>query len=174
MLAYIFVLFAVAMRFIPHPWSFTPVAASLLFFGARGSKRQLWIPFALLIASDFALNKFVYALPMSWDQLLIFASYAAILGLGTLLTSRQKPLQIIGAALASSVSFFLISNFGVWAATELYPKTFEGLLSAYTMALPFFRRSVEGDLLFTIGMFATPVVVNALSGMFAKDREAAA
>ena len=174
MLPYIFVIFAVAIRFIPHPWSFTPVAAALLFFGARGSRRQLWIPFLLLTISDFVLDKYVYAVSMSWDQLLIFAWYAAILWLGTLLTSRQKPLQIIAAALTSSVSFFVISNFGVWAATQLYPKTFEGLLSSYTMGLPFFRRSLEGDLLFTIGMFATPVVLHALSGVFAKDNAAAA
>ena len=41
MLAYIFAVFAFAIRFVPHPWHFTPVAASLLFFGARGSRRQL-------------------------------------------------------------------------------------------------------------------------------------
>ena len=47
MLAYLFVLFAVAVRFVPHPWQFTPVAASLLFFGARGSRRQMWVPLVL-------------------------------------------------------------------------------------------------------------------------------
>jgi len=36
MLAYLFVVLAVAVRFLPHPWMFTPVAASLLFFGAAG------------------------------------------------------------------------------------------------------------------------------------------
>ena len=45
MLAYIFVLLAIASRFAilkmdPHPWMFTPVTASLLFFGARGPRRQ--------------------------------------------------------------------------------------------------------------------------------------
>ena len=52
MLAYLFVVLAVAVRFMPHPWMFTPVTGSLLFFGARGSRRRLWIPFALLAASD--------------------------------------------------------------------------------------------------------------------------
>ena len=36
MLAYLFIALAVAVRFMPHPWTFTPVAAALLFFGARG------------------------------------------------------------------------------------------------------------------------------------------
>src|ERR1700745_3931710 len=62
---YLFVIFAVLARmpFMPHPWGFTPVAAALLYFGARGSRRQLWVPFALLAASDVILNKFVYAYP---------------------------------------------------------------------------------------------------------------
>ena len=79
---------------------------------------------------------------MSWDQVVIWAWYAAILWLGTRLTRHQKPLPILGAALASSVSFFVITNFAVWAATELYPKNFTGLLTSYTVAIPFFRHSI--------------------------------
>ncbi len=76
---------------------------------------------------------------------------------------------------ASSVSFFLISNFAVWAAYDMYPKNFSGLLTSYTLALPFFRNAVEGDLLFTSVMFATPVVLGALSEAFGKgDHPAAA
>ena len=39
MLAYVFVVFAIAFRFVPHPWGFTPLTGSLLFFGARGTRR---------------------------------------------------------------------------------------------------------------------------------------
>ena len=55
MLAYIFVVVALAVRFMPHPWTFTPVVASLLFFGARGRRRRIWIPWVLLAASDLGL-----------------------------------------------------------------------------------------------------------------------
>ena len=59
MLAYLFVIFAVLTRmpFMPHPWNFTPLAAALLYFGARGSRRQLWVPFTMLAASDVILTK---------------------------------------------------------------------------------------------------------------------
>ncbi len=50
------------VRFLPHPWHFTPLAASLLFFGARGSRRQLWIPLVLLAATDVVLTN-VYIIP---------------------------------------------------------------------------------------------------------------
>jgi hypothetical protein len=171
MLAYLFVLFAVAVRFMPHPWMFTPVAASLLFFGARGSRRQLWVPFALLAASDVILTKWFYTYPFSWDHLVTWAWYAAILWLGTNLRANSKPIRVIGAALASSVSFFLLSNFAVWACWNMYPKNMAGLMMSYAAALPFFRHAVVGDLLFTSAMFATPVAVHALAGSFGNNRD---
>jgi len=163
MLAYVFVLLAVAARFLPHPWQFTPVAAALLFFGARGSKRQMWIPVAALAVSDLLLNRFVYSYPFTWDQMASWVWYAAILLVGTRLRENAKPLRIILAALASSVSFFLFSNFMVWAAGTMYPRTFGGLMTCYTLAVPFFRHTAEGDLLFTAAMFTTPVVLRAFS-----------
>ncbi len=173
MLAYLFVLFAVGVRFLPHPLSFTPVAAALLFFGARGSRRQMWVPLALLAVSDVILTKLVYAYPFSWDHFVTWVWYAAILWLGTNLRENAKPLRVVGAALASSVSFFLISNFAVWAAWNMYPKNPGGLMMSYAAGLPFFRHTVEGDLLFTIAMFATPVALQALIAAFRKvDRTA--
>jgi Family of unknown function (DUF6580) len=169
MLVYIFVVFAVAIRFMPHPWQFTPVAACLLFFGARGSRRQMWIPFVLLAASDLALNKFVYNYPFGADQLVIWAWYAAILWLGTRLHENEKPLPIIAAALGSSLSFFVVTNFMVWVAGTMYPMSWAGLLTCYEAAVPFFRHTVEGDLVFTVGMFATPVLLHALTGAFSKE-----
>ncbi len=171
MLAYIFILFAIAVRFMPHPWMFTPVVGALLFFGARGSRRQLWIPFVLLAASDVILTKLVYSLNFSWDHFVTFVWYAAILWLGTILRDNAKPLRIMLAALTSSVSFFVLSNFAVWACWSMYPKNFGGLMTSYVMGLPFFRNAIAGDLLFTAAMFATPVLIHALAGN--NDRTAA-
>ena len=173
MLAYVFVLLAIAVRFLPfaghlnilpHAWHFTPVAASLLFFGAHGSRRQMWIPVALLATADVVLNRFIYAYPVSWDLLVTWAWYAAIVWLGTNLREKAGFWRIVGAAACSSVSFFLISNFAVWAAWAMYPKTFSGLMACYAAGLPFFRGTAVGDLLFSLAMFGTPVLLNALSG----------
>jgi hypothetical protein len=173
MLAYLFIVFAVAIRFLPHPWSFTPVVGALLFFGARGSRRQLWIPLALLAVSDVSLNKFVYNYPLSWDIGVTWMWYAAILWLGTNLRENTKPLRVIAAALASSTSFFLLSNFAVWAGGTMYPHTWAGLMTSYTLGLPFFRPAIEGDLLFTAAMFATPGLLYVL-GIHGKPEDHAA
>jgi hypothetical protein len=163
MLAYLFVLFAVAVRLaIPfmqtHPWHFTPVAASLLFFGARGSRRQLWVPVSLLALSDVVLSKFVYHYAVDTSQLVSWVWYAAIVLLGTRLHNHEKPLWIGGAALASPVSFFLISNFAAWATMDIYPKTFAGLMTSYTLGLPFFKNDLIGTLFFSAVFFAVPAV----------------
>ncbi len=165
MLAYLFVLFAVAVRLaIPfmqaHPWHFTPVAASLLFFGARGSRRQLWIPVALLALSDVVLSKFVYHYSVDVSQFVSWAWYAAIVLLGTRLHHNEKPAWIGAAALASPVSFFLVSNFAAWATMAMYPKTFAGLMTSYTLGLPFFRNDLIGTMFFSAVFFAIPVLIS--------------
>jgi len=173
MLAYIFVLLAIAVRFLPfagplnvlpHAWHFTPLAASLLFFGARGTRRQMWIPLVLLAATDVILTKYIYAFSFSWDQLVTWGWYAAILWLGTGLREKTTFWRVAGAAVVSSVSFFLVSNFAVWAAwPQMYPRSFSGLMMSYTAGLPFFRGTMESDLFFSLAFFGIPVFIHALS-----------
>jgi hypothetical protein len=176
MLAYLFVIFAVLARmpFMPHPWNFTPVAAALLYFGARGSRRQLWVPFALMAASDVILTKFVYSYPLGWDQLVVWAWYAAILLLGARLRENATWLRIGGAALTSSVSFFVITNLAVWAFGTMYPKTVSGLMTCYAAGLPFFRRGLAGDMLFTAVMFGLPAAAALIARSIRKPHGAAA
>jgi hypothetical protein len=172
MLAYVYLLFAIATRLtlLPHPWNFTPLTAALLYFGARGSRRQFWMPLLLLIASDLVLDKYVYNYPFSWDLLLSWGFYAAVLGIGTLLKKDAKRLRIAGAALTGSVTFFLVSNFGVWASTAIYAKTFSGLMNCYAAGIPFFRHTVAGDMLYAAAMFGLPVVAAALARGVGKAR----
>lgn len=186
MLVYAFVLLAIAVRFLPfagplnflpHAWHFTPLAASLLYFGARGSRRQMWIPVVLLAAADVVLTKFVYSYALSWDLLITWAWYAAILWLGTNLREKSGFWRVVVAALASSVSFFVISNFAVWAAwSGMYPKTFAGLITCYAAGIPFFRGTLESDLFFSLAFFGTPVLVHNIMGRMQRsgDHTAAA
>ena len=158
MLAFVFVVLACLFRFVPHPWGFTPLAGSLLFFGARARRSQLWFPLLLFPVMDIILTKYVYASHFSWDHLVTWAWYAAIVLLGTRLAENSKAVWILGSAVASSVSFFLLSNLAVWASHDLYPKNMAGLITSYAMGLPFFERGVAGDVAFTAIMFAIPAI----------------
>jgi len=116
------------------------------------------------------LTKLVYHYPFLWDQLVVFAWYVAILWLGTTLGSRPKLVRLLGACLASSVSFFLVTNFTSWLVGTLpYPRNFSGILTSYELALPFFRHALEGDLLFTLAMFATPLALQRWNDAFSKE-----
>ena len=170
MLAYLLVLFAVVFRLVTEAsaLNFAPVAAALLFFGSRMPRRQAWVPVAVLIASDVVLTTRVYGYPLRPDQIVIWAWYLAIVLLGSLLARRAKMWRIAGASLAASISFFLLSNFAVWAAWEMYPRTFQGLLVCYTAAVPFFRNTAASDMLFTAAFFGIPAVVEMLRSKTAR------
>ena len=163
MLAYLFVLLAIASRFLPHPdgWvQFTPLGAALLYFGARASLKRMWIPLAALIAADVYLTKVTYAYPLKADHVITWAWYAGVIVLGGALLSKQvSPLRVGAGSLTASIVFFLVSNFGVWAVWNMYPKTLAGLATAYVAAIPFFRNQVLADLVFAAVLFAVGAVV---------------
>lgn len=171
MLPYAFVLLAIVVRFfpfvglnLPHAWHFTPLAASLLFFGARGSRRQLWIPLVLLAATDLVLTRFMWHYPFTWDTLVVWAWYAAILWLGTNLREKSGFWRVVAAAATSSVSFFIVSNFAVWAAwPSMYPRSLDGLIACYDAAIPFFRGTAVSDMFFSLAMFGIPALQHALA-----------
>jgi hypothetical protein len=153
MLAYLFVMVAVAIRLLPHPFFFTPVAASLLFFGARRPFREMWFPVLLLAGSDVVLTRYYYGYPVPADHIVTWAWYGLALGLGMLLRNRTTIARLAGASLAASLSFFAVSNFAVWAVWNMYPKTLSGLAACYAAGIPFFRNSLAGDLFFTAVLF---------------------
>src|SRR5437868_1250286 len=130
MLAILFVLFSVGFRFLPHPMMFTPVAAALLYFGARMRRKYVWIPVALLAASDVILTKVVYGYALPADTFVSWGYYLAMVLFGGVLITNTKPWRVLGAGLVAAVSFFIVSNFGVWAVWAMYPKTASGLMAA--------------------------------------------
>ncbi len=167
MLALFFVLLAIAVRLDPHHiLSFTPVGAALLFFGARGPRKLAFVPLTLFAATDVYLTVFQYHYSFSVDHYVTWAWYAGILMLGMLLRRNAGALQVMGASLATAFSFFLVSNFAVWAVWPDYPKTFDGLMTSYMMGLPFFRRDLIGDVVFTAAFFG----IGALASMVAARR----
>ena len=161
MLAYLFLVIAVAvhMRFLPMPFSFAPVTAALLYFGARRPRKEMWVPVAALAAAGVYLSRVTYGYSVSADLWVTWAWYAAIVLLGGLLAKNASALRIGAATLTASVSFFLLSNFAVWAVWSMYPKTAGGLAMCYVAGLPFFRNAVVSDLFFAGAFFGIGYLV---------------
>lgn len=165
MLAYLFVILAVLGRFlvVGSAWNFTPVTAALLYFGARAPRKHMWFPIVMLIGSDIALSRLVFAYPLTPDLLASWAWYALALLLGSaMLKGESKPLRVGAGALAGSLSFFVLSNFAVWAVWNIYPKTLEGLVASYVAAIPFFRNAIVADVAFSFAFFFVPGLVMSL------------
>ena len=140
---------AAAMRLLPHPPNFSPIAAMALFSGAQMPKRALAFvaPFAALILSDLALGGFYPGMNF------VYLSFALTVLIGWAIASRKTPLVIGGAAVASSVLFFILTNFGMWLFSGIYPVTGAGLVACYVAAIPFFQNTLVGDLSFTLLLF---------------------
>ena len=140
---------AAAMRLLPHPPNFSPIAAMALFSGAYLPNRPLAFaaPFGALVLSDLFLGGFYPGIAF------VYASFALTVLIGWAVARRKTPLNIAGGALASSVLFFILTNFGMWLFSGFYPVTWEGLVACYVAAVPFFQNTLAGDLFFTALLF---------------------
>jgi hypothetical protein len=50
--------------------------------------------------------------------------------------------------IASSVVFFVLTNFAVWISSGMYTLDLAGLVTCYVRAIPFFGNTLAGDLIF--------------------------
>ncbi len=139
---------AAAMRLIPHPPNFSPIDAMALFGGAYLGRRGIAFvaPLGALLLSDLVLG-FYHGMAT------VYATVALIVLIGWWVSSRRTPLRIGAAAIASSISFFVITNFGMWLFSGIYPLTNAGLIACYGAAIPFFQNTVAGDLFYTALLF---------------------
>jgi hypothetical protein len=83
----------------------------------------------------------------------VYSAFLGITCLGFLMREKRTVARIATLTLASSLLFFLMTNFGVWAIGTLYPRTGEGLVSCFTLAIPFFRNQLFGDFLYSTVLF---------------------
>ena len=149
------VLAAAITRILPHPPNVTPIAAMALFAGAYLTNRRFAFafPLAAMLLSDLALGYFVYHKSVLHSQPVVYACMLCTVAIGTVIGNRRSPVQVGSAALASSILFYLVTNFAVWAGGHLYPHTGDGFAACYRAAIPFFRNSVMGDLAFAALLF---------------------
>ena len=143
-----FILLAVLYRILPHPPNFSPVAAMALFAGAKFARFPiaLVMTFAMLLLSDLFLGFYD-------GMLFVYGGMLSICLIGLSLRKNISLLKFLGGTLGATFAFFLISNFGVWWMTDLYPNTASGLLACYLAAIPFMQHSLLSNLLFGVVLF---------------------
>lgn len=148
---------AALLRLVPHPPNFAPVGAVALFGGAklRGWQAYL-VPLLAMALTDPLRSLFEGGYPAySWGTLVIYGSFLISVFLGrTFLRNSSSPVRIGAVALLGSIQFFALTNLATWwAMPSLYARNVVGLAECYTAALPFFGRTVVGDLFYTGVLF---------------------
>ena len=139
---------AAALRLVPHPPNFSPIDAMALFSGAYLGRRVLAFaaPLGALLLSDLVLGFY-------HGQATVYFTVALIVMIGMIALHRRSALRIGTAAIASSVLFFVVTNFGMWLSSGFYPRTLAGFEACYVAAIPFFQNTVAGDLFYTVLLF---------------------
>jgi hypothetical protein len=140
-------------RLIYHLPNVTPVAALALCITAYiGLRYSVFAVVAVMLVSDAVIG--FYSTPV---MIAVYSSFIASALLGTFLRKNKNIISIFTVTLSSALLFFVVTNYAVWQFGTMYEHSVSGLIQAYVMALPFFRNSLFGDLIYTsmfFGIFA--------------------
>ena len=130
-------------RVIPHPSNFTPLLGMAVFAGARLDNKLFAIiaPLTAMFLSDLVIGLH------SSMSIIYFAILVNVL-FGFHLKGRFGPLQLGGTLVCGALLFFLITNFAVWYSSGFYSNDLAGLISCYTMGLPFFQNTLISSIMY--------------------------
>ena len=149
-------------RIIPHWPNFTAVGAVALAGGALFRLRWIayLVPVALLFLSDLFINNVLYASfhpGFQWFTSgfgFIYGGFLLMVLIGRFgIGSSRKGSSVLAAGIGGSLLFYLISNFGVWLGSPMYPQTLGGLVSSYVAGLPFLVNQAAGTLVYSAVIF---------------------
>jgi hypothetical protein len=157
-------------------WNLAPMGAISLYAGSRIPRRFAWlIPLAAMVISDAILDAHRTRPWLEPSRFIIYACFAGTTLLGGRFPRLSPVSRLPILALSASTLFYLVSNFAVWLEGALYPHTIDGLLICYVAAIPFYVRTLAGDMIVTALLFVLaprierffagrPAVVAAFSG----------
>jgi hypothetical protein len=155
----------VVARLLPHAPNVTPLAASALFAGVilRSRLVALTTPTAAVALGDIIVGTYDWRVA---GVVYVSLALPAIAGMwGRSLRTARLPLLLVPLALASSVTFFVTTNFAVWSFSGMYANDLAGLLHCYVAALPFLRNGVMGDLFWTAVLFGGWYLTTSTAGV---------
>ena len=155
-IALVLIALGVTLRLLPHPANFAPIAAIAIFGGAVLPRRiAVWVPLGAMVVSDLFIG-FYTMMPVTW------ACYVMIALASSHWLRRPKLIRGAALTLASSLFFFVATNFAVWLSSGMYAHTWTGFARCYVMALPFFRNTAASDLFYVAALFGMSVLLNAV------------
>jgi hypothetical protein len=152
--------FDVVARLLLHVPNVSPVAASALFAGMMLHRRSLAqvVPLAAMLIGDLLIGF------DDWRVAAVVYAAMVLPALAGILASRYRPSRVVvPAVVACSLIFFATTNLAVWAFGGLYSLDMAGLMQCYTLALPFLKYTMAGDLLWAAVLFGGAWLVQRLT-----------
>jgi hypothetical protein len=148
-------------RLIPNMPNFSPMAAIALFCAAHFNKlwKAILVTLLATFVSDVILNNTIYSsmnngFTFFYDGFILqYIAYAVIALMGSTFFININKTKVIGGSLATTLVFFIISNFGAWISLPFYSKDIAGLMSSYAAGLPFLKNTLLSDLFYTSLLF---------------------
>jgi hypothetical protein len=156
-IAFLLVTLGAVARLLPHMWNFAPIAGIALFAGVYLGKRYaILLPIIAMLAGDLFIGFYFWKL-----MLAVYASLALVGLIGIAIKKHKSAETVLAGSIVASVLFFLVTNFVVWKFSPWYAQTWAGLLECYTLALPFFRNTLLGNVFYTGVLFGAYELVLA-------------
>lgn len=148
---------SIILRLLPHMPNFAPIGALALFAGLYVTRKWLLLtPIAVMLISDIFVGFYDWKIMM-----VVYLSFLVYAFIGRIVKDNKSAFTVIGGTFAGALLFYLTTNFAVWMFGNWYPRTLQGLILCYEMALPFFRNSLMGDL-FYVGVFVGAYELSAI------------
>ena len=76
-----------------------------------------------------------------------------------LLNAKTTWLRVGAGVVLGPTSFWLISDYAVWAGGNMYPHTLSGLATCYAAAIPFYRNDLLSTAIVAGIAFGVPVLL---------------
>jgi len=123
----------------------TLTISALLAGSMLGGMYSVLVPLGIVVLTDVLIG----------NNSILFFTWSAWIVIGTFgLAARKNKktkinfvIKMTGLGLASSLFFYIYTNFGVWLLWPLYTHDISGLIQCYLMGLPFLRMSIIGNLI---------------------------
>jgi hypothetical protein len=154
LIALLLIISAAALRLVPHPYNFAPIAGMALFGGYAFQNRLYAFAFPLfaMFLSDLILG-------MHSGMYAVYGCFILMAFMGTRLKNHLSFFKLASSSLMGSLLFFVVTNLDVWIQQPLYEKSWKGLAECYAMALPFFHWTLIGDLSYALTLFGIYLAV---------------
>ncbi len=128
-----------ASRFIPHPPNFTSLLALSFYVPAILGLRYIPALILSFAITDLFIGFHGLAL-FTWGSII----FIGLISRFFLINTKNR----IFGCLLGVVIFFIVTNFGVWSLGS-YGYTLNGLITCYTLALPFLGNTLVSTIIFS-------------------------